>query len=40
MKHIIFVYRSRVYESYKDWSVDKIEAVLVRLGATYWEIGI
>jgi len=40
MKHIIFTYKDKIYQSYKDWSFEHIEKVLTRLGATYWEIGI
>ena len=39
MKHIIFTYRGNVYQSYKDWSIDRIERVLYRIGATFWDIG-
>jgi len=40
MKHIIYTYKGKVYESFKEWNVQKCESVLQRLGATYWEIGI
>ena len=40
MKHIIFTYKGKVYQSYKDWSFERIENVLERLGATYYEIGV
>jgi len=40
MKHIIYTYKGKVYESYKDWNFYHIEEVLKRLGASYWEIGI
>jgi len=39
MKHIIFTYKGKVYQAFKDWSFVRIERVLERLGATYWEIG-
>lgn len=39
MKHIIFTYKNKVYQSYKNWAFDRIERVLTRLGASYWEIG-
>jgi hypothetical protein len=39
MKHIIYTYKGKVYQSYKAWSFYHIEEVLTRLGATYWEIG-
>lgn len=40
MNHIIFTFRGKVYQSYKNWGFDRIEKVLTRLGATYWEIGM
>lgn len=40
MKHIIFTYKGKFYQLYKDWDFDKIEKVMYRLGASYWEIGI
>lgn len=40
MKHIIFSYKGKVYQSYKDWDFKRIEDVLTRLGSDYWEIGI
>ena len=40
MKHIIYVYKEEVFQCYKNWSFEKCEQVLSRLGATYWEIGI
>lgn len=40
MKHIIYVYKGKVYQSSKDWDFKHIEAVLTRLGSEYWEIGI
>lgn len=39
-KHIIFTYKGKVYQNYKDWTFSRIEKVLGRLGATYWEISI
>lgn len=39
MRHIIFTYKGKHYQSFKDWSFDRIEKVLERIGATYWEIG-
>jgi len=39
-KHIIFTLNGRVYSRMKDWSIERIEAVLNRLGSEYWEIGI
>ncbi len=38
--HLIFTYKGVVYQRFKDWSFARCEAVLTRLGATYWEIGI
>lgn len=38
-KHIIYTYKNEVHEAYKKWSFERIEKVLTRLGATYWEIG-
>jgi hypothetical protein len=40
MKHIIYLYKDKVYQSEKNWSFQRIESVLKRLGSTYWEIGI
>lgn len=40
MKHIIFLYKGKVYTRQKDWDFNRIEAVLHRLGCQYWEIGI
>ena len=40
MIHIIYTYKGKVYQSFKSWNVQKIERVLTRLGATYWEIGM
>lgn len=39
LTHILFTYKGKVYSRWKDWSFVKCEAVLKRLGATYWEIG-
>jgi hypothetical protein len=38
-KHVIFIHKGKVYERMKMWTTERIEAVLKRLGATYWEIG-
>lgn len=35
---MIFTFRGKVYQSFKDWDFQKCERVLQRLGATYWEI--
>jgi len=35
MKHIIYTYKGKVYQSWKDWDFDHIEEVLKRLGASY-----
>lgn len=40
MIHIIYTYEGNVYQSFKSWDVQRIERVLTRLGATYWEIGM
>lgn len=40
MIHIIYTYKGKVYDAMKDWTFIHAEAVLKRLGATYWEIGI
>jgi len=38
-RHIIFTYKGKVYQSFKTWDFERIERVLTRLGASYWEIG-
>jgi len=40
MKHVIYTFKGKVYQSHKDWDFTRIERVLTRLGATYWEIGL
>ena len=40
MKRIMFTYKGNFHQSYKDWDFERIERVLTRLGATYWEIRI
>ncbi len=40
IKHIIYVYKGKVYQLNKLWELKRIEAALTRLGSTYWEIGI
>jgi hypothetical protein len=40
MIHIIYTYKSKVYQANKNWTIDYAEKVLERLGASYWEIGI
>jgi hypothetical protein len=40
MKHIIYLYKDKVYQAEKNWSFQRIESVLKRLGSPYWEIGI
>ncbi|HAT75978.1 MAG TPA: hypothetical protein DCS19_03820 [Flavobacterium sp.] len=37
--HLIYKYKGKVYQSYKRWSFSHCEKVLIRLGASYWEIG-
>lgn len=39
MIHIIYTYKEKVYSVEKNWDFSHAEAVLKRLGATYWEIG-
>ncbi len=40
LTHLIFTYKGKTYSRFKDWSFDKCEQVLERIGATYWEISI
>lgn len=40
MKHVIVLTKSGLREYWKDWSFDRIEAVLHRMKFSYWEIGI
>ena len=40
MIHIIYIYKGKAYESYKEWSFEHAEEVMMRLNASYWEIGI
>jgi hypothetical protein len=40
MKHIIYSYKGKVYESHKNWDFKHIEDILTRMGCTYWEIGL
>lgn len=37
--HIMYTYKGKFYQAHKNWSFERIELVLSRLGATYWEIG-
>lgn len=37
--HIMYTYKGKFYQAYKHWTFAHAEAVLTRLGATYWEIG-
>ena len=39
LTHMIFTYKGNVYSRWKCWSFFSCEAVLERLGASYWEIG-
>jgi hypothetical protein len=39
MNHIMYTYKGKFHEIYKDWNLQRIEKVLTRLGASYWEIG-
>lgn len=40
MIHIIYTYKGKVYSVEKDWTFERAERALTRLGAEYWEIGI
>lgn len=40
MAHIIYTYKGTLYQAWKPWSFQRCEAVLTRLGADYWEIGL
>lgn len=40
LTHVMFTYKGEFHQSWKDWSFDRIERVLERLGASYWEIGV
>ncbi len=40
MRHIIYTYKNKVYSVEKNWTFAQAEAVLKRLGASYWEISI
>ena len=37
--HIMYTYKGEFHQAYKHWTFAHAEAVLTRLGATYWEIG-
>jgi hypothetical protein len=37
-RHVIFTYKGKTYQHFKRWDFNRIEKVLLRLGATYWEI--
>jgi hypothetical protein len=39
MIHIIYTYKGTVYQSFKQWSIERAEKVLNKIGASYWEIG-
>jgi len=38
--HIIYSYKGKIYEAFKNWSFAHAEEVLKRLGADYWDIGV
>lgn len=38
MRHFIYSYNGEIYSRSKKWSFQRIEQVLTRLGADYWEI--
>lgn len=40
MKHIIYTYKGQMYQAYKDWDMDTIRAVMTRIGATDYAVGI
>lgn len=37
--HIMYTYKGKFYSVFKEWSLERAEKVLTRLGASYWEIG-
>ena len=39
LTHIMFTKNGKFYSVFKPWSFARCEAILTRLGATYWEIG-
>ena len=39
VRHLIYTYKDKVYQSHKRWTFSHCEEVLTRLGASYWEIG-
>ena len=39
VRHIMYTYKGKVHHAWKDWSFNKVERVLTRMGASYWEIG-
>ena len=38
--HIMYTYKGEFHQAFKRWTFAQAEAVLTRIGATYWEIGI
>lgn len=38
VRHIMYTYKGKVHHAWKDWSFNKVERVLTRMGASYWEI--
>lgn len=36
----MYTHKGKFHQAFKKWSFAHAEAVLERLGATYWEIGI
>jgi len=37
--HIMVTYKGKFYQYFKNWTFERIEKVLTRMGASYWEIG-
>jgi len=40
MLHIIYTHKGEIHQCNKYWTFRHAEEVLIRLGATYWEIGV
>ena len=40
MIHVMYTYKNKFYQCYKGWDINRIESVLKRLGASYWELGV
>jgi hypothetical protein len=37
--HLMFTYKGKFYSRHKYWTFETAEAVLTRIGASYWELG-